>query len=207
QALLANNMFDESLFNLPALQLWSLRANAVKEQVSLKELGRVLYHLNQKRGYKSSRSDANLDKKDTDYVAEVKSRHQEIKDLGITIGQKFFAALQQEPGYQIKKQVFPREAYIEEFDAICSTQKLYYPDVLTDNFISTLRNEIIYFQRKLKSQKGLVSVCEFEGRWYKNAQGKARFVGPKVAAKSSPLFQVCKIWETINALQIKNKLG
>ena len=25
------------------------------------------------------------------------------------------------------------------------------------------RNEIIYYQRKLKSQKGLVSVCEFEG--------------------------------------------
>ena len=43
---------DEKLIKLPVLELWQLRANAVTQKVSLNELGRILYHLNQKRGYK-----------------------------------------------------------------------------------------------------------------------------------------------------------
>lgn len=50
-----HDMFDETLFNLPQLELWRLRAKAVTEPISLKELGRVLYHLNQKRRFKSDR--------------------------------------------------------------------------------------------------------------------------------------------------------
>lgn len=200
-------LFDETLFGLKPLELWGLRAKAVNEKIELKELGRVLYHLNQKRGYKSSRSDANLDKKDTEYVAEVKSRHQEIKEEGITIGQKFFIELQKDQYYRIKQQVFPREAYIEEFEAICKEQQKHYPQIITNEFIIQLRDEIIYYQRKLKSQKGLVSVCEFEGFWTKNKDGKEIFAGAKVAPKSSPLFQVCKIWESINTITLKNKKG
>jgi CRISPR-associated endonuclease Csn1 len=197
----------EELLKLKSLELWSLRASAVSSKIGLNEFGRVLYHLNQKRGYKSSRSDSNLDKKDTEYVAEVKNRHQEIKELGITIGQKFYAELQQDCHYKIKQQVFPREAYIEEFNAICTEQKKHYPDIITDGLISILRDEIIYYQRKLKSQKGLVSVCEFEGFNTNPTGTKELFVGPKVAPKSSPLFQVCKIWENINTITLKNKTG
>lgn len=199
------NMFDENLFKIPQLDLWGLRARAVSEQISLKELGRVLYHLNQKRGYKSSRSEENADKKDTEYVAEVKNRHQRLKEEGKTIGQKFFEELSKNQFYRTKQQVFPREAYMEEFDAIMRKQKEYYPEVLTDKFIDHLRNDIIYFQRKLKSQKGLVSVCEFEGFYVQNKEGKEVFSGPKVAHRSNPLFQVERIWETINNITIKDK--
>lgn len=199
------NMFDETLFQLPQLNLWGLRAKAVAEKISLKELGRVLYHLNQKRGYKSSRSEENADKKDTEYVAEVKNRYQKLKEEGKTIGQKFYEELSKNQYYRTKQQVFPREAYIEEFDAILKKQQEYYPDVLTDEFISHIRNNIIYYQRKLKSQKGLVSVCEFEGFHVKNKDGKEIFAGPKVAHRSNPLFQVEKIWEIINNISIKDK--
>lgn len=208
EALRSRNMLpDEALIKLPSLELWGLRAKAVSEKISLPELGRVLYHLNQKRGYKSSRSDKNLDKKDTEYVAEVKSRYQELKEQGQTIGQKFYRELKNNERYRIKQQVYPREAYIEEFDSICAQQKIHHPEIITEPFIHTLRNEIIYYQRKLKSQKGLVSVCEFEGLWVKNKQGKDVFKGPKVAHRSSPVFQVCKIWETLNSITLKNKLG
>ncbi len=78
---------------------------------------------------------------------------------------------------------------------------------LTEEMIETLRNEIIYYQRKLKSQKGLVSICELEGFSTKNKKGHEAFVGPRVAHRSSPLFQICKIWENINAITIKNKKG
>lgn len=205
--LVKHGMFDAELFKLKPLELWGLRARAVTEKVSLKELGRILYHLNQKRGYKSSRIDNDPDKKETEYVAEVKNRHQEIKEQGITIGQKFFAELQKNQYYRIKQQVFPREAYVEEFEAICKQQQQHYPDVLTDEFIRHLRDDIIYFQRRLKSQKGLVSVCEFEGFWTTTSEGREIFVGPRVAPRSSPLFQLCKIWESINNIRLKNKRG
>lgn len=202
-----NMLPDESLIKLRPLELWGLRARGAAEKITLPELGRVLYHLNQKRGYKSSRSDANLDKKDTEYVAGVRSRHEELKGQGTTIGQKFLMELQRNENYRIKQQVYPREAYIEEFEVICKEQQKYYPEVITDSLIIRLKDEIIYYQRKLKSQKGLVGVCEFEGFWTKTKENKELFVGPKVAAKSSPLFQVCKIWEMINAITLKNKQG
>lgn len=45
---------DDKLIKLPVLELWKLRADAatVGKKLSLPEIGRVLYHLNQKRGYK-----------------------------------------------------------------------------------------------------------------------------------------------------------
>ncbi|HBF87554.1 MAG TPA: type II CRISPR RNA-guided endonuclease Cas9 [Bacteroidales bacterium] len=203
-----NNMLpDENLIKLKPLELWGLREKAVNEQITLNEFGRVLYHLNQKRGYKSSRSDANLDKKDTDYVKEVKGRFEDINEQGITIGQKFYAELQKNEYYRIKQQVFPREAYIKEFEKICEQQQIYYPYIITNEFVRHLKDDVIYYQRKLKSQKGLVSICEFEGFYTKTKEGKEIFAGPKVAPKSSPLFQVCKIWETINTITLKNKKG
>ena len=89
----------------------------------MNELGRILLWLNQKRGYKSSRSDANLDKKETDYVATVKSRYDKIKEQNLTIGQFFYSELIKDETFRVRENVFPREAYIEEFDRICAIQK------------------------------------------------------------------------------------
>lgn len=208
ETLVKNNMFpDETLKNLPKMKLWELRNRAVSSEISLHELGRLLLWLNQKRGYKSSRSDANLDKKDTEYVATVKSRHEKIRELNFTIGQYFYSELIKDEFYRVKENIFPRAAYIEEFDAICKKQQAYHLEVLTDELIDKIRNEIIYYQRPLKSQKGLVSICEFEGFWCKGKDGKEYFVGPKVAPKSSPLFQLAKMWENINNIKIGSRLG
>lgn len=200
----------DELTGLNKLDLWKLRSNGVSEKLSLQEIGRVLLHLNQKRGYKSGRSDANLDKKDTEYVAEVKSRHEKLKEEGLSIGQKFFNELSKNPYFRVKKQVFPREAYIEEFDAIIAKQREFYPDLFTEEFIDEVRNSIIYYQRRLKSQKRLVSVCEFEGYTGSIVSGKREkeiLMGPKVAPKSSPLFQICRIWEAVNNIEIELRSG
>lgn len=200
-----HDMFDETLFNLSKLDLWALRSKAVVEKIGLKELGRVLYHLNQKRGYKSARSDDNSGRKDTEYVVEVKSRYQKLKGEGKTIGQKFFEELSKNRHYRIKQQIFPREAYIEEYNLIMKKQQEFYPEILTNQLIDHIRDNIIYFQRKLKSQKGLVNVCEFEGFLIKNKDGKEIFTGPKISHRSNPIFQVEKIWELINNISIKDK--
>jgi CRISPR-associated endonuclease Csn1 len=205
-----NMLPDDKLIKLTKHELWKIRSDAITEKLSLQEIGRVLLHLNQKRGYKSSRSEANLDKKDTEYIQNVKNRHEKLKESGLSIGQSFYNELTKDENYRIKEQVFPREAYVEEYNSIMKNQQKFYPEKITDEMIAKIRDEIIYFQRKLKSQKGLVSVCEFEGFWTKleiNGKEKELFVGPKVAPKSSPLFQVSKIWETINNIILKRKTG
>jgi CRISPR-associated endonuclease Csn1 len=266
---------NKELFNLPMLDLWQLRSKAASESILPEQLGRILYMLNQKRGYKSARSEANQDKKDTDYVAEIKGRYAQLRDKEQTVGQHFYnelaCASQNNTYYRIKEKVYPREAYIDEFNTIINLQKDAH-SFLTDDVIETLRNEIIYYQRKLKSQKGLVSECEFESKIieYKhdefvvkecplidfrhkkitilNQHGiKIRIEEnianvffekietlsqlhlhdlklflhlsdtqklfykqyQRVTPKTSPLFQLCKIWEVVNniSLKIKNPEG
>lgn len=210
QQLKANNMLpDDSLMNLSALNLFGLRSKAASERITLKELGRILLHLNQRRGYKHGSEEVGDEKKQRDWVAAINNRYAAIKGKQ-TVGQYFFEELKrhsdQKKYYRIKEQIFPREAYIHEFDIIWQTQSKFYPEVFIDELGDKIRNEIIYYQRPLKSQKGLVSVCEFEGRniMYNNGTTKKEiFVGPKVAPRSSPLFQVTKMWESINAITIK----
>ncbi|OCK49528.1 type II CRISPR RNA-guided endonuclease Cas9 [Chryseobacterium sp. CBo1] len=210
------NIFpSEELLKLPMLDLWKLRSDSANpnENISAEQLGRILYMLNQKRGYKSARSEANADKKDTDYVQAVKGRYAQLKERNQTIGQYFYEELYNantnNSYFRIKEEVYPREAYTEEFDTIINAQKNKH-DFLTDEVVHQLRNEIIYFQRKLKSQKGLVSICEFEG-FEKTVFDKEKnkdkvvFVGSKVAPKTSPLFQLCRIWEVVNTISLKIK--
>lgn len=212
---------DESLIKLPVMELWHLRANAVTQKVSLKELGRILYHLNQKRGYKHSRTDSN-DSKQRAYVKEINYRYAELQKTGMTIGQYFAQKLTETAVvhdgktlyvFRIKEQIYPRQAYKEEFDAIMKCQQAFYPEILTDDVIDEIRNRIIYYQRDLRSCKHLVSVCEFEKRCFydadgnvkRNQKGEVIYDGPKVAPRTSPLFQVFKDWQSINNIRFHNR--
>ena len=216
--------FPRPLMSLSPLALWGLRADAATEGkvISLAELGRVLYHLNQKRGYRHSKSDESS-KQDTEYVAAVKTRYAELKNESLTIGQYMYRYLSRsaERGadalscvhYRVKDQVYPREAYMEEFDRIMAVQQKAYPDVLTSVVLQKLR-DCIFFQRPLKSCKHLVSYCKFERKTKEvqipvvGADGTTSYktkiidIGPKVAPVSSPLAEVCRLWESINNIRI-----
>lgn len=196
-------MYGGKTLRLSTLELWGLRAKAVDEQISLLELGRVLCHINQKRGYRTSKSDYG-DKKQGEYVKQVVGRYNELHEKGVTIGQFLYDGLKSDPAYRCKDQVFPRDAYIEEFDAIMDCQRKYYPEVLSNDNIAQIRDYIIFHQRPLKSCKHLVSRCELERREIKIG-GQVKNCAPKVAPRSSPLFQVCKIWESINNIKVRNK--
>lgn len=206
-----NMLPDNSLFLLSPLQLWQLRAKAVTEKVSLSEIGRILYHLNQKRGYKHSK-DNEQDSKETEYVATVNKRYIELQEKGLTIGQYFAQQLKdsehtQKNGtsysFRIKDQVYPRAAYEEEFHKILATQQLFYPNVLTDEVIKDLFN-FIYFQRPLKSCKHLVSRCELEKQLLSSDENINAYA-PKVAPLSSPLAQLDNVWEAVNNFTVRNK--
>lgn len=203
---------DSSTTVIPPLELWGLRAAAAEKQVSLPELGRVLMHICQKRGYKHAKSDMS-DSKETEYVANVNANYKSIQEKGLTIGENFYAELlasekhsakgKHSVSFRIKDIVFPRKAYEEEFDRIMNVQSQYYPDILTPEIIADLKNTIFY-QRPLKSCKHLVNICEFEKRNFLNKEGKPVEVGPKVAPRTSPLAQICKIWETVNNIRLEN---
>lgn len=189
------------------LELWGLRARAASERLTLPELSRVLLHINQKRGYRATKADYDNgggkdDKKQAGYVEQIMSRYAELG--GETVGQHLFGKLRENPAFRCKDLVYPRRAYEEEFDAIVERQRHFHPQVLTDKVVERLRNEIIFYQRGLRSCKRLVNRCELE-RHDKTVNGHVLNCGPRVAPRSSPLFQVCKIWESISNLRIENR--
>ncbi len=205
---------DEKFQSLSPLEIWKLRNDAATEgcRLSLSQIARVLLHLNQRRGYKHAKSDL-ADSRQTEYVKNVNSRFKEIKDAGLTAGQYFYSKLKDSEEvsakgskfytYRIKENVLPREAYAEEFDKIMFSQRIYYPEILTEENIGRLK-QIIFFQRPLKSCKHLVSFCEFERKLFKDRNGKVVESGPKVAPRTSPLAQVCRIYEAINNVRLCN---
>lgn len=229
---------DAALIQLPLLELWELRERAATagECLTLPELGRVLCHINQKRGYRHVKSDAAAivgdegeKKKDSNsaYLAGIRANDEKLQDEHKTVGQYFAEQLRQNQSesptggisYRIKDQIFSRQRYIDEYDQIMAAQRVYYPDILTDEFIQMLRDEVIFMQRPLKSCKHLVSLCEFEkqekvmrvqqddgkgGRQL--VERKVKF-GPKVAPKSSPLFQLCRIYEAVNNIRLTRPDG
>ena len=221
----------DELFKLNSLDLYELREKGVTEKMTLQELGRIFYHLNQKRGYKSNRKANNEEEtvqevknlkegeeaitKKKGYLDLINDREILIKQRGLTIGQYFYQELQQNPFFRIKENIFLRASYQDEFNKIWQKQKGYYPKELSDANYKKFFSEIIYFQRPLKSQKNLISECRFEFTYAKDKQGKilkdekgvAKIIRPKVIAKSSPLFQIAKIWQDINNLKIRSKSG
>jgi CRISPR-associated endonuclease Csn1 len=188
-------MPDKQLLNdLSSIELYGLRDKALKEQLSLQEIGRIFFHLNQKRGYRSSRKGAEQEdgKKMSDYLTEIKERKDEIERLGYTIGQYFYHQLENDIRFRVKENVFPRQCYINEFNAIWQHQAAFYPDLLTADFKRKIGDHILFFQRPLKSAKNLVGKCQFEKHH-------------KVTPRTSPLFQIEKIWESIHNISFFNK--
>ena len=229
---------DAALIQLPLMELWELRERAATagERLTLPELGRVLCHINQKRGYRHVKSDAAAivgdegeKKKDSNsaYLAGIRANDEKLQDEHKTVGQYFAEQLRQSQSesptggtsYRIKDQIFSRQRYIDEYDQIMAAQRVHYPNILTDEFIRMLRDEVIFMQRPLKSCKHLVSLCEFEKQekvmrvQQDDGKGGRQLVerrvkfGPKVAPKSSPLFQLCRIYEAVNNIRLTRPDG
>lgn len=72
------------------------------------------------------------------------------------------------------------------------------------NFTHLFLNDIIFYQRPLKSKKSLISNCQFEVRKFVK-EGKAEEEPLKCIAKSHPLFQEFRLWQFIQNLRIYSK--
>jgi len=147
---------------------YELRARGLDEKLSPFELGRVLYHLNQRRGFKSNRK-SGKSKEDGKVMQGITELETRINQSGArTLGEYFYKVKACE---RIRNHYTRREKYQKEFDAIWEKQKAFYPAILTEELKHQLANEVIFFQRPLKLQDELIGRCELEPDEYRCPRG------------------------------------
>ena len=177
------------------LQALTWRARAVAEQL---EIGEVAFVLTEINGAISGSSG---------YLGAIGDRSKELFFNHQTVGQYLMARLDADPNYSLKNQVFYRQDYLDEFEQIWECQAQYHKE-LTLELKRELRDVVIFYQRSLKSQKGLISFCEFESQQVElNIDGKTKtkIIGRRVAPRSSFIFQEFKIWQTLNNIEVRIK--
>lgn len=172
------------------------RKEALTKQLGLEELAIVLQKINSQINGASG------------LLGAISDRSKELYFLKQTVGQYQWNELQKNPNYSLKNQVFYRQDYLDEFERIWETQRKFHPE-LTDELKHELRDIVIFYQRPLKSQKGLVSFCELESSQkeiIKDGKQKTVTVGLRCCPKSSPLFQCFKIWQSINNISVTGNI-
>ncbi len=171
------------------------RSIAFNQELSKEQLAYVITEINNNINNSSG------------YLGAISDRSKELYFNKETIGQYLYKSLRKNSHSKTKNQVFYRQDYLDEFETIWETQAQFYSE-LTKELKVEIRDVIIFYQRKLKSQKGLVANCELECKEIESIEnGKLikRTIGYKVAPKSSPLFQEFKIWQNLGHLLAKNK--
>lgn len=177
------------------IENYKWREKALFEKLDLEQLAVVIQEINNTL-YNSS-----------GYLGAISDRSKELYFKKETVGQYLYRQLKKNPHTKLKNQVFYRQDYMDEFEAIWTEQAKHHAE-LTDELKTEIRDIIIFYQRKLKSQKGLVSFCEFECKEIdveKNGKKVTKIIGLRVAPKSSPLFQEFKIWQRLNDIVIRKK--
>ena len=171
------------------------RQQASKQKVDLEVLTCVLQDIN---GQKASLSGL---------LSAISDRSKELYFNRMTVGQKLVRQIQEDPNRSLRNTVFYRQDYIDEFEKIWSVQSRFHPE-LTPELKKKLKDIIIFYQRPLKSQKGLISLCEFESREVDiSVDGviKKKKIGPRVCPRSSPLFQEFKVYQTVNNILVNGE--
>ena len=174
-----NDKFQEWI----KLSPYELRAKAIKEEISLHELGRIFYHMIQRRGFLSNSRSAGADEKESSVIFKgndegkigISSTMKSIeKDK--TLG-SFLHSIQPKENKpfednleRIRNRYTTRQMYIDEFEKIWETQKKFHPELTIslkteiggrkkDNYE---KDGVLFHQRPLRSQKHLVGNCSFE---------------------------------------------
>lgn len=170
------------------LQAYEWRVDGLTRQLSIEEVAYVISDLN---GFINASSG---------YLGKISDRSKNLYFNKLTVGQYLMQELDKNPNVSLKNQVFYRQDYLDEFETIWNTQSQYHPE-LTCELKKDIGNMIIFYQRPLKSQKGLVAICELENEQREvEVDGVKKLIttGCKVCPKSSPLFQEFRMWQRLN---------
>lgn len=171
------------------LNPYRLRAEGLDRKLSLNEFGRVIYQIAMRRGFKSNRKGNNDEKgKVYDSIHELQKK---INENGCrTLGEFYWKEM--EAGNKIRGAFYTlRSQYSDEFDLLWNTQAQHHPE-LTDALKHRLKDEILFFQRPLKSPA--VGKCTYEPK--KNR-----------APKATLDFQNYRILEQLNRLEVIDRVS
>ncbi|MFV0644893.1 MAG: type II CRISPR RNA-guided endonuclease Cas9, partial [Sphingomonadaceae bacterium] len=178
---------------------YTLRVRALDERLEPHQIGRALFHLNQRRGFKSNRKADRVQKpgEEGKIASGTKALDEAMQaENARTLGEFLLARetrrVRMRPeadGYDF----YPdRKHYEAEFEAIWAAQAPHHPALLGDDAKEAI-HRIIFFQRPLKAQ--VVGKCSFAG-WYGIPANEERL------PKAHPLFQQRRLYEEVNQLEV-----
>jgi CRISPR-associated endonuclease Csn1 len=172
---------------------YDLRKRALDERLEPREIGRALFHLNQRRGFKSNRKAERKQKDNEDgkIASGAKALDAAMEASNARTLGEFLAGRETKRvrmgGENQSYDFYPQRRHVEdEFAAIWTAQTKHHPALLTDAARAAL-HRILFFQRPLKEQE--VGVCTF-------VHTERRL------AKAHPLFQERRLYEEVNQLEI-----
>ena len=161
------------------------RAKAATEKLPPPELGRALFHIAIRRGFKSSKKDQSTNEKET---GELKTQISNLKSLlvqrDITLGQYLYELFSADNKIRGKIKCGRVEHYIPEFNKICEVQQI--PSELKSQLYNAL-----FMQRPLRSQKHLAGHCPLERKHTR-------------CLLSHPLFERFRMLSFINTIKVKS---
>ena len=102
-----------------------------------------------------------------------------------------------------KQKEFHAELCDEKLYAACceelyASNEAYRNSISNRDFTYLFLDDIIFYQRPLKSKKSLIANCPYESRFGKNGEEHS----VKCIAKSNPLFQEFRLWQFVQNLRI-----
>lgn len=179
------------------LPLYLLRKTALDEPLAPFELGRVLYHLSQRRGYKSNRKEraAKVDapakakkKNDLGQVeGDIKDLAEEMRGSGARTLGEYFASLNPHT-QKVRRRWTSRGMYEEEFARIWEKQAQFHPKILTEELHREIK-QLLFYQRPIKEQAHLIGGCELEP-------------GERRAAWATLEAQQLRVFQKVNDLEL-----
>ena len=156
----------------------------------------------------------------------------EIKDADTTVGTYIYENILQNPSQKIRGKLvrtIERKFYKEELIAILKKQIELQPELFTQDlyndcvrelyrnneaqqlvlskrdFVHLFVEDIIFYQRPLRSQKSSIGNCSLEFRIHKDEDGNKIKKYLKVIPKSHPLYQEFRVWQWLSNLKIYRK--
>jgi CRISPR-associated endonuclease Csn1 len=168
------------------------RVRALDEKLEPYEIGRALFHLNQRRGFKSNRkAERREGETDGKIASGAKALDAAMEESGArTLGEFLYrhdTKRVRMGGENKDYDFYPQRHHIEEeFQAIWEKQAEYHADLLNGPARAAI-HRILFYQRPLKEQ--IVGVCTF-------------LTDEKRLPKAHPLFQERRLYEEVNHLEI-----
>jgi CRISPR-associated endonuclease Csn1 len=146
------------------MPLYALRKKALYEPLQLDELGRVFFHLSQRRGFQSNRKDVKKSAKEVEDQGQVKTAihelEQAIQSSGAQTLGEYLAGIDPHE-HKVRRQWTGRKMFQNEFEKIWDKQKEYHANLLTPELHDRIW-DLLFFQRPVAAQNHLVGKCELE---------------------------------------------